>query len=178
VAIDEVQLHRQFPSGHVPWRSVESVLRCPTEAAIACTSQPIRATWVRHRCRVAWVENHGTSAAARPGFSHARKTPVPAGWPRRYRPRPPLRDAGPDPRWLIGAACPCPAGTPVPAPYYLRSICAAGKFRLTIRGAPPARARPGRDFRVFLRGRPGAARASAQRQCPRLPASRHRAGQR
>jgi hypothetical protein len=43
---------------------VESVLRCPAKVAIACTSQPIRARSVRHRCRVVWVENRGTSASS------------------------------------------------------------------------------------------------------------------
>jgi hypothetical protein len=43
---------------------VESVLRCPAKVAIACTSQPIRARSVRHRCRVVWVEKRGTSAAS------------------------------------------------------------------------------------------------------------------
>ena len=43
--------------------SVESVLRCPAKVAIACSSQPIRARSVRHRCRVVWVENRGRLAA-------------------------------------------------------------------------------------------------------------------
>lgn len=49
--------------------NVESVLRCPAKVAIACTSQPIRARSVRHRCRVVWVEKCGTLAAKkkRPG---------------------------------------------------------------------------------------------------------------
>ena len=34
------------------YRSVESVERCPAKVAIACTSQPIRARSVRHRCLV------------------------------------------------------------------------------------------------------------------------------
>jgi hypothetical protein len=46
------------------YRSVDSVDRCPANVAIACSSQPIRARSVRHRCRVVWVENRGTSATS------------------------------------------------------------------------------------------------------------------
>ena len=43
---------------------MDSVERCPAKVAIACSSQPIRARSVRHRCRVVWVENRGTPAAS------------------------------------------------------------------------------------------------------------------
>ena len=38
-------------------------MRCPANVAIACSSQPIRARSVKHRCRVVWVENRGRLAA-------------------------------------------------------------------------------------------------------------------
>ena len=42
--------------------NVDSVERCPAKAAIACTSQPIRARSVRHKCRMVCVENRCTPA--------------------------------------------------------------------------------------------------------------------
>ena len=57
------ELVGKIPAGQVDISSVESVRRCPAKVAIVCSSQPIRARSVRHRCRVVWVENFGTSAA-------------------------------------------------------------------------------------------------------------------
>ena len=53
--------------------SVESVCRCPANAAIAWISQPIRARSVRHRCRVVCVDNRDNpadEATRRTTFDH------------------------------------------------------------------------------------------------------------
>ena len=55
---DEYARRLQFP--RVPGE-LESVERWPANVAIACSSHPMRARSVRHKCRVVCVENCGSS---------------------------------------------------------------------------------------------------------------------
>ena len=76
-SIPRVQLVRQVPAGQVDVAAASTRCeRCPANVAIACSSQPIRARSVKHRCRVVCVENRGTSAAnaiRRTTFDHVHK---------------------------------------------------------------------------------------------------------
>jgi hypothetical protein len=87
------ELFGELPAGQmdIPQRRVS--IRCPAKAAIACTSQPILARPVRHKCRVVCVENLSTpeaSAIRRTTFDQVHRL---SGWA--WLRRDPDRNNGP-----------------------------------------------------------------------------------
>ena len=94
---------RPGPAGQVDVLSTWTPLdRWPANEAIVCTSQPIRARSVRHRRRVACVENRGRSAASASRRTIFDQLHSVSGWP--WLRRDSDRNSGPLAR-LMAARC-------------------------------------------------------------------------